>query len=187
MQSVRQHDQSDTELVWTLRAAWMLGGGEQTRAAEPTAGSSGRSQGKGVAFSQEDRAGLPHVCGQRTSCRSGVQPFCRGTELRAGRPGSVTWRPRLVGGRPQGRRRGPGWRRGAGSKEETVLPLCCSQSPSCSLAALWPAESRLCIYSSLARGCLSVCLSELSVPAIANHHKLSGFKPQNSQLWRTDP
>ena len=49
-------------------------------------------------------------------------------------------------------------------------------SPSCSIAALWPAESRLCIYSTLTRGCLSVCLSELPGPAIANHHKLSGFK-----------
>lgn len=77
-------------------------GQEQTRAAEPTAGSRGRSQGKGVAFSQEDRTGL-HACAQRTSCRSGVRPFCRGTELRAGCPGSMTWRPRLVGGRPQGR------------------------------------------------------------------------------------
>lgn len=60
-------------------------------------------------------------------------------------------------------------------------------SSSCSIAALWPAESRLCVYSTLARGCLSVCLSELPGPAIANHHKLSGFKLQNSQLWKTDP
>ena len=62
MQSMRQHDWSDTELVWTLRASWMLWGGEQTRAAElaPEADRQGAGGGVGEerGLQPEDRAGL---------------------------------------------------------------------------------------------------------------------------------
>ena len=114
---MRQHDQSDTELVWTLRAAWMLGGGEQTRAAEPTAGSSGRSQGRDLPSTVEAPGGWAGS-GEGQGCRPppwGPVSFWKGREpdpVRAlgkeGQPSRQVLGPQWAGAVGWPRERGSG-------------------------------------------------------------------------------